>query len=317
ISGTIADGSADNSPYSVEVTVTDDGTPIESTTISFTWNVEPLVINMPPEITNPGTQDNVEGDVVSLQINASDPDGDNVTYGAANLPNGLFIDSQTGLISGTIADGTAANSPYSVEVTVTDDGSPAESTTISFTWNVSEFISNQPPMAVVEADKIMGRAPLTVTFTGSNSTDDIEIISYLWDFQDGGSSDEANPVYVFEQPGVYRVSLTVSDGSLTDTAFITITVTSEEEEEKISALIAPNPSNDTAKVFLLNVPIDDEVKVIYLHDAAGKFINSMVDPQMTDDHYAVPIATLRDGVYYITLVMGSDKVLPIRLLVKN
>ncbi len=317
ISGTIADGSADNSPYSVEVTVTDDGTPIESTTISFTWNVEPLVINMPPEITNPGTQDNVEGDVVSLQINASDPDGDNVTYGAANLPNGLFIDSQTGLISGTIADGTAANSPYSVEVTITDDGSPAESTTISFTWNVSEFISNQPPMAVVEADEIMGTAPLTVTFTGSNSTDDIEIISYLWDFQDGGSSDEANPVYVFEQPGVYRVSLTVSDGSLTDTAFITITVTSEEEEEKISALIAPNPSNDTAKVFLLNVPIDDEVKVIYLHDAAGKFINSMVDPQMTDDHYAVPIATLRDGVYYITLVMGSDKVLPIRLLVKN
>ncbi|MBC8767885.1 putative Ig domain-containing protein, partial [Arenibacter sp. BSSL-BM3] len=129
ISGTIATGAAANSPYAVEVTVTDDGTPAESTTVSFTWNVTDVPVNQAPVVTNPGVQTGVEGDVISLQIAATDPEDDGMTYSAITLPTGLSIDTATGLISGTIATGAAANSPYAVEVTVTDDGTPAESTT--------------------------------------------------------------------------------------------------------------------------------------------------------------------------------------------
>gem|GEM_PF-337924 len=315
ISGTIATGASDNSPYTVEVTVTDDGSPSESTMVSFIWNVTDVPVNQAPVVTNPGLQTSVEGDEISLQINATDPDADGITYAALMLPTGLSIDSATGLISGTIATGASDNSPYTVEVTVTDDGNPEESSTITLTWN----ITNQAPVAVATADVESGTAPLTVSFTGSNSTDDIEVISYIWDFKDGTpTSSTADPVHVFEEPGIYRVELTVSDGFLTDTEFVTITVTEIEPEEKMKAIIQPNPSNGVAQVYVLNATSEDVVKVIYLHDAAGKYIDAILNPQLVDDsYYAVPVSTVQDGVYYITLIMGNDTVLPVRLVVKN
>jgi len=66
-------------------------------------------VNQPPIVTNPGTQNNVEGDVVSLPIVASDPDvGQDLTYAATNLPPSLDIDPDTGVISGTLDVGSTA-----------------------------------------------------------------------------------------------------------------------------------------------------------------------------------------------------------------
>lgn len=81
-------------------------------------------------VNNPGTQSNTTGDTVSLQINAIDPENDPLTYSATGLPNGLGINTTTGLISGTI---NAAPATYSVTVTATD-GSDSDSTT--FDWIV-------------------------------------------------------------------------------------------------------------------------------------------------------------------------------------
>jgi len=144
ISGTISAGAATSSPYTTTVTVTDDGSPIESTDEVFTWNVSVVVTNQPPIITTIPTQTNSESDVVSLQVNATDPDGDNLSYSATGLPAGLSINSSTGLISGTISAGAEASSPYITTITVTDDGSPTESSDEVFTWNVSAV--NQPPV---------------------------------------------------------------------------------------------------------------------------------------------------------------------------
>ncbi|MBC8769898.1 PKD domain-containing protein, partial [Arenibacter sp. BSSL-BM3] len=304
--------------YAVEVTVTDDGTPAESTTVSFTWNVTDVPVNQAPVVTNPGVQNSLVGNTVSLQVVATDMEDDGMTYSAITLPTGLSIDTATGLISGTIVTGAAANSPYAVEVTVTDDGTPAESTTVSFTWNVTVGPSNGAPVAVATANIDSGSAPLTVTFTGSNSMDDVGITSYLWDFKDGTpTSSTTDPVHVFEEPGIYRVELTVSDGFLTDTEFITITVTQPESEEELKAIIAPNPTKESANVFVINAPDDQSVKVIYVHDSTGRYIGVILNPVLMDDHYVVPIYSLTDGVYYITLVMDNDVLLPVRLVVRN
>lgn len=88
-----------------------------------------------PVVGNPGDQTNNEGDTVSLQIVASDTDGDGLTYSATGLPPDLLIDLGTGEISGDIGSGAAG--VYAVEVTVTDDGSPNLSTSVSFTWTVN------------------------------------------------------------------------------------------------------------------------------------------------------------------------------------
>ena len=58
-------------------------------------------------------------------------------------------------------------------------------------------IPNEPPVAVATSNVRRGKAPLTVEFSGSGSSDpDGAITSYSWDFGDGtGSSTEADPTY--------------------------------------------------------------------------------------------------------------------------
>ncbi|WP_210188456.1 Ig-like domain-containing protein [Methylobacterium sp. 174MFSha1.1] len=64
-----------------------------------------------------------DGAAVALALAGSfaDPDaGDALRFTAAGLPAGLTIDSATGLVSGTLAAGASAGSPYAVTVTATD-----------------------------------------------------------------------------------------------------------------------------------------------------------------------------------------------------
>ena len=103
--------------------------------------VGPAGGNNPPGVTNPGPQTNDEGDTVSLQIGATDDPGDTLAYSATGLPANLSINSNTGLISGTVASGAAASSPYSVTVSVSDG---TETTPVTFQWvvNVNVAVCN-------------------------------------------------------------------------------------------------------------------------------------------------------------------------------
>ena len=104
---------------------------------SNTANVAVTVtaVDDPPMVTDPGAQSSAEGDVISLQIAATDGDSPTLAYSALNLPEGLGIDPASGLISGTISFHAAANSPYSASVTVTDGTTPVS---VYFTWTVTQ-----------------------------------------------------------------------------------------------------------------------------------------------------------------------------------
>ncbi|MEE9426039.1 MAG: putative Ig domain-containing protein [Methylococcales bacterium] len=104
-----------------------------------------LVINL-ASVTPPGNSDptispvenqtNQVGDSVSLQITANDSDGDTLSYSASDLPAGLNINSDTGVISGTLTTDAVST----INVTV-DDGN-AGSTQITFTWTVTAATSS-------------------------------------------------------------------------------------------------------------------------------------------------------------------------------
>jgi PKD repeat protein len=67
----------------------------------------------------------------------------------------------------------------------------------------------------------------TVSFDGSNSSDNVEIDRYEWDFGDGTTETGATPSHAFDKSGVYTVTLTVTDSSgNTDTATIEVEVSS-------------------------------------------------------------------------------------------
>src|SRR6185436_20287097 len=76
--------------------------------------------------------------IVALQLIASDPDGDAITYGATGLPSGLSIEASTGLIWGALVPTSVGTSLVTVTAS---DGSLSASRT--FTWTVTHL--NRPP----------------------------------------------------------------------------------------------------------------------------------------------------------------------------
>ncbi len=85
-----------------------------------------------PVVETPEDRTSEEGTYVRLQINASDPDGDTLTYSAEDLPPGLSIHPTRGEITGTIVCDVAGR--YAVAITVTD--ATGLSTSVRFTWHI-------------------------------------------------------------------------------------------------------------------------------------------------------------------------------------
>ena len=63
------------------------------------------------------------------------------------------------------------------------------------------------PTVAFTADSDTGLAPFTVAFTNL-TTSTTGIVSYSWDFGDGGSSTAVEPSHTYHTPGVYTVTLT-------------------------------------------------------------------------------------------------------------
>jgi cytochrome c len=81
-------------------------------------------------------------------------------------------------------------------------------------YRIDSVKGTRTPVARASADKDSGPAPLTVNFTGEESSDDDgDELTYAWDFGDGGTSTEVNPTHTFTDAGTYNVRLTVTDST--------------------------------------------------------------------------------------------------------
>jgi PKD repeat protein len=64
---------------------------------------------------------------------------------------------------------------------------------------------------IAEADPDEGPPPLKTQFTASVEEESGGPFSFKWDFGDGQTSTEQNPVHVYEKAGEYTATLTVTD----------------------------------------------------------------------------------------------------------
>jgi PKD repeat protein len=110
---------------------------------------------------------------------------------------------------------------YSVTLTVSNSGG-------SDTLVLSDFVTvDAPPPAPVadfSAVPVTGEAPLTVAFTDSSTGSPT---AWAWDFESDGTVDstEPDPTHTYPTPGLYSVTLTVSNAGGSDTLARTDLVT--------------------------------------------------------------------------------------------
>jgi len=229
ITGTIS--SSASGTYNTQVTVSDGAA---SANASFTWTVTVTAPpNQPPQVSSPGNQTSAAGATVSLQIQASDPDGGSLSYSATGLPPGLSINATTGRITGTVS--SSASGTYNTRVTVSDGALTASA---SFTWTVTATPASNHPPQVTSPGNQTSSAGATVSLQIQGSDQDGDPLSYSATGLPPGLSihsttGEISGTVSLSGPDVYTVTVSVSDGTETDSATFSWTVPAEEFSEAL------------------------------------------------------------------------------------
>ena len=177
----------------------------------------------------------------------------------SNLQNPIHIYAESGIYTISLTVGNGTNEDTEIK---------------------EDYITVLEPLdADFEADVTLGEAPLEVQFTDLSTGD---VIGWMWDFDNDGTidSNEQNPIYIYEEVGVYTVSLTVTDGTDEDAEvkedYIEVTGTGTEHEiipvETMLFQNHPNPFNP-----ITNIQFDikeNETGVLSIFNLKGQIIIS-------------------------------------------
>jgi PKD repeat protein len=200
----------------------------------------PFLQNLPPKAQF--TSDKTTG-TEPLNIQFTDKSVGNISSYSWNFGDGttssLQNPSHTYVLSGSYSVSLTATGPYG-----------------SHTENKSNYITVNPgkPVAQFLPDYASGDKPMTVYFINKSTG---TITDYLWEFGDGKTSTEQNPIHVYDSAGYFMVSLTVTGpgGSDNETKFGCI------------AVMEPKPvANFTASPVQGTVPLTVE----FAHTSIGK-----------------------------------------------
>lgn len=208
------------------------------------------------------------GDTVQLDgSGSSHPNDDPLTYAwtfeARPTGSTATIDNANSVTVTFVAD---AAGEYRVRLTVSDGVNEASDTTLI---SATEAGENRPPVADAGGNQTVTKGD-TVELDGSGSTDpDGDPLSYSWSLEarpTGSDATLSNPIavatsFVADAVGEYRVSLTVSDGELSNTD--TVTITAQQDTGGLPQLGLNTNHDDTL----------DGVKLYALNGAAGTRVN--------------------------------------------
>lgn len=159
---------------------------------------------------------------------------------------------------------------------------------------------NRKPLVSISADKIGGAVPLTVNLSSKNTKDaDGDALQYNWKISTPGAADlvykTANPVLKLTKPGLYTVTLTVSDGRVSNSKSLSVTAGNSPPDVQVN--LTGNRS-----FFFDNTEIAYAVSVVDKED--GSLAAGTIDPK----HVAVSIDYISEGFDYAEIIQGQRSV---------
>jgi hypothetical protein len=238
-----------------------DGTADDTATVTVTINSvndAPIISGTPP---TSATQDLS----YSFTPTATDVDGDALTFSISNSPNWASFNTTDGTLSGT-PDNEDVGDYANITITVTSNGSLTDSLAA---YTISVGNTNDAPIAVDDAATTDEDTDVTIDVL-ANDTDvdagDILSVNSVSSVVNGTAVVLANQIVFTPDPnfnGTGTLTYTVSDGSFSDTANVTITVNSVNDAPVISGTPSTSVVQDVAYLFTPSAIDDDDDTITY------------------------------------------------------
>ncbi|MDJ0788566.1 MAG: Ig-like domain-containing protein, partial [Myxococcota bacterium] len=258
--------------YSVTFRVDDDGDPVMSATETISITV--FNGNRAPTLAAVGDQNVDEGQNLTVNLSATDLDGDTLTFQAGGVPTGaVFTDLGGGNARLTWTPGFDQTGNYPVTFTVTDDGNPVLNDSETISISVGN-VNRAPALNPIGAKNVDEGQSLSFAIGASDPDGDSVTLSAASvpagaNFTDNGNgtgSFDWTPG--FDDVGNYDVIFTASDPSAAN-ASETVTLTVGDVNR--APVLAPigNQAGSEGQALVVSINASDPDGDVLSFQAAG------------------------------------------------
>lgn len=153
----------------------------------------------------------------------------------------------------------------------------------------------------------------TINLSDDGGTGDA---SYSWDFGDGSTSTEEEPIHNYAIAGSYNVCLTISTDSCEDTYCTVVDIAAATEDISLTELtMFPNPARDVVQVQYHSAIAADAF--VQLSTITGQAIRTLDVPSAVpgNNQIALPVQDIGSGMYLLTLRLTDGSSMTQKLLV--
>jgi len=225
--------------------------------ITFTDNTAPIIISIT------GNKLGYTNQTISIEINATDNVGiigGNITLGNGTVLNASLVGSNY-TVNLTLSSNSLLTINYTAAVYDTANNN---ATSATYYITVSDNIA---PTSVASVNQSSVDQNVNIQFNGSNSSDNIGIVSYLWNFGDSSTNTSEVALHKFTNSGMFNVSLNTTDAAgNSGFAYVTVTIRDSTPPYIISNL----PSNGS-----LNLSLNTDINITF---------NELVFPNTNNIH---------------------------------
>ncbi|MCK5781959.1 MAG: discoidin domain-containing protein [Flavobacteriales bacterium] len=211
-------------------------------------------INVSPVLASIGEQAVLEGEILNVNISASDADGDDLSFTTSNLPSfASFVDNGDGTAVLSLSPQLGDESLSDVTISVSD-GDLGDSELVSIVVDAAYTPINKAPVLSAIGNKSMKVDEAMVINIYASDADnealeftitDAPSFAVFEDLYDGSSVLTLNPLS--EDVGTYSITISVNDGDLSDSETIVLDVSANQAPVENTIVVAA--SNDDQTVY--------------------------------------------------------------------